>query len=47
LAELADAALPEGLDQRGGVQLAHHFVWRMLILWLVVLSVLLLVGALA
>lgn len=47
LAELADAVLPEGLDQRGGVQLAHHFVWRMLILWLVVLSVLLLAGALA
>ncbi len=47
LAELADGVLPEGLDQRGGVQLAHHFVWRILILWLVVLSVLLLVGALA
>ena len=44
LTELADAVLPEGLDQRGGIQLAHHFVWRMLILWLVVLSILLLVG---
>lgn len=44
LSELADAVLPEGLDQRGGIQLAHHFIWRMLILWLVVLSILLLVG---
>lgn len=44
LVELSDAVLPEGLDQRGGIQLAHHFVWRMLILWLVVLSVLLLAG---
>lgn len=47
LGELADAVLPEGLDQRGGIQLAHHFVWRMFILWLVVLSVLLLAGWLA
>lgn len=44
LVELAETVLPDGLDQRGGVQLAHHFVWRMLILWLVVLSLLLLAG---
>lgn len=44
LGELADAVLPEGLDQRGGIKLIHHFVWRMLILWLVILSVLLLAG---
>lgn len=44
LETLSDAVLPEGLDQRGGIQLAHHFVWRLLILWLVILSVLLLTG---
>ncbi len=47
LEALSDAVVPEGLDQRGGIQLAHHFVWRMLILWLVVLSVLLLTGLLS
>ncbi|HEY7906548.1 MAG TPA: hypothetical protein VIC53_06470 [Wenzhouxiangella sp.] len=44
LETLSDAIVPEGLDQRGGVQLTHHFVWRLLILWLVILSVLLLTG---
>jgi AmpE protein len=47
LGELSEAVLPEGLDQRGGIQLIHHFVWRMLILWLVTLSILLLAGWLA
>ena len=47
LETLADAVVPEGLDQRGGIQLAHHFVWRLLILWLVILSILLLTGLLS
>lgn len=47
LETLADAVVPEGLDQRGGIQMAHHFVWRLLIFWLVILSVLLLTGLLS
>ncbi len=40
----AEAFVPPEVDQRQGLLLGHQMVWRMLMLWLVVMSLMLLAG---
>ncbi|MGY6588876.1 MAG: hypothetical protein ACXIUB_11400 [Wenzhouxiangella sp.] len=44
LDKTAEAFVPEDADQRQGLLLGHQMVWRMLMLWLVVMSLMLLAG---
>ncbi len=47
LNRIAAALVPADADQDAGLALGHQWVWRVLVLWLVALSVLLLAGWLA
>jgi AmpE protein len=47
LDRVAEAIVPADADFNGGLVAGHQMVWRMLVLWMVVLSVMLLAGWLA
>lgn len=44
LDQLAEAVVDESISFEDGVSTGHHLVWRMLMIWLVVLSLLLIAG---